>query len=159
MIQRIQTVWLLLALAFAVTCLCFPIGYYIADNGARLASVTNLWFAYSPEFVCEEMVARTARPWALFGLLIIVSLLTFVNIFLFRRRALQMRLCSFCTILLVSWYLLYAFFAVVMGRGLEAHFRPEWAGALPFAALVMEYLAFRGVARDEALVRSLDRLR
>jgi hypothetical protein len=54
---------------------------------------------------------------------------------------------------------LYAYFIYILGHGLEAHFRPDWEGALPFAALVLLYLAFRGVMRDEMLVRSLDRLR
>ena len=159
MIQRIQTIYLLLAFALCVCCLCLPIGYYLSEAGARVAHVTNLWMAYEPEFIVEGMVGKSMRPWALFALLVIVSTLTLLNIFLFRRRALQMRICTFCMILLVGWYALYAFFIYVLGNGLEAHFRPEWTGALPFAALVMEYLAFRGILRDEQLVRSLDRLR
>ena len=159
MIQRVQTIYLLLAFAACVACLCLPVGYYVSDQGLRMARLTNLWFAYQPEWIVEGMVGRSLRPWALFALLVIVSSLTWINIFLFKRRALQMRICSFCIILLVAWYALYGFFAYAMGHGLEAHFRPEWTGALPFAALVMQYLAFRGISRDEALVRSLDRLR
>ena len=159
MIQRIQTLYMLLAVVLCVTCLCLPLGYYVTDTGVRVATLNNLWFAYSPGLIVEGMTGRTLRPWALFALLVIVSTLTVMNIFMFKRRALQMRLCSFCMILLGGWYVLYAYFIYILGHGLEAHFRPDWEGALPFAALVLLYLAFRGVMRDEMLVRSLDRLR
>ena len=159
MIQRVQTLYLLLALAAVLLCLTQPVGFYVTVHGVRTAFLTNLWFAYPPELIVEGMVGRSARPWSLFALLVIVGVLTLLNIFLFRRRALQMRICTFCMILLVAWYVLYAFFAYVLGHGLEARFRPDWAAALPFAALVFHYLAFRGIERDEALVRSLDRLR
>jgi hypothetical protein len=33
------------------------------------------------------------------------------------------------------------------------------SAALPFTALLLQYLALRGIAADEALVRSVDRLR
>jgi hypothetical protein len=33
------------------------------------------------------------------------------------------------------------------------------SAVLPFAALLVQYLALRGIAADEALVRSMDRLR
>ena len=159
MIQRPQTLWLLLAFALCVACLSLPLGFYVTDEGVRLAALNNLWFAYRPEFVVDGMVGRTFRPWALFALLLLVSSLVIVNIFLFRRRALQMRICSFCMVLLAGWHLLLGFFAYVLGHGLEASFRPHWSAALPLCALVLLYLAFRGIAKDEALVRSLDRLR
>ena len=95
----------------------------------------------------------------MFVVLLIVSSLSFFNIFLFRRRALQMRVCSFCIILLVAWFALYAFYIYKQGNGLEASFRPGWAAALPFCAIVLLYLAFRGILKDEMLVKSLDRLR
>ena len=159
MIQRIQTLYMLLAVAACVACLSLPLGYYVTDMGVRAATLNNLWFAFSPDLIVEGMVGRSLRPWALFALLVIVASLTCINIFMFKRRALQMRICSFCMILLVGWYVLFAYFIYVMGDGLEAHFRPDWEGALPFVALVLLYLAFRGVMHDENLVRSLERLR
>jgi hypothetical protein len=95
----------------------------------------------------------------MFVVLLIVGSLSFFNIFLFRRRALQMRICSFSIILLVAWYALYAFYIYRQGNGLEASFRPGWAAALPFCAIVFLYFAFRGILKDEMLVKSLDRLR
>ncbi len=159
MIQRIQTLYLLVAFVLCVVCLSLPVGYYITDEGERVANLYNLCLRYSPSFVVEGMSGISMKPWALFGLLLATSVLCFVDIFLFRRRALQMRLCSFSIIFLIGWYAIYGAFIYFVGSGLEAHFRPGWVAALPFCCIVLLYLAFRGIMKDEMLVRSLDRLR
>lgn len=159
MIQRVQSLYLLAAFVLCVACMSLPLGFYVTTEGVRVASLTNLWFAWRPEFVVDGMVARSMRPWALFVLLLLVSSITLVNIFLYRRRALQMRVSSFCMVVIAGWYAAYAFFAYVLGHGLEASFRPNWSAAFPLCALIFLYLAFRAIHKDEALVRSLDRLR
>lgn len=96
----------------------------------------------------------------LFVLGALTAVLTFMDIFLFSKRALQMRIMSFTLILILGWYILYGFqiYSILSGtEGMSYH--PEIGAALPFAALVFNYLAFRGILKDEMLVRSLDRLR
>lgn len=159
MIQRIQTVYLLFACLLLVACMCFPIGFFLTEEGERVASLYNLWLRYSPQFVVEGMKGISFKPWALFAVLLIASFLSFADIFLFRRRALQMRVCTFVIILLIGWYMVYGAFLYLVGSGLEATFRPGWVAALPFCSGVFLYLAFRGIMKDEMLVRSLDRLR
>lgn len=159
MIQRIQTVYLLLAFVAGVLCLSLPTGYFMAEEIGRVGVMYNLLFRFDPQFVVEGMEGSSMAPVSLFVILVIASTLTFLNIFLFRKRALQMRVCTFAIILNVAWYVLYAFFAHYLGDGLEATFRPSWSAALPFACIVLLYLAFRGTMKDEMLVRSLDRLR
>lgn len=159
MIQRIQTLYLLLACILLVVCMCLPIGFFLTDEGERIANLYNLWLRYNPQFIVEGMKGISFRPWALFAILLIASTLGLTNIFLYRRRALQMRICTFLIILLVGWYVVYGAFLYLVGSGLEAHFRPGWTAALPFCGGVLLYLAFRGIMKDEMLVRSLDRLR
>ena len=81
------------------------------------------------------------------------------TIFLFRRRALQMRMCTFCIILLVGWYAAMVAFAYILGEGLVGEFRPQLWASIPAINAILLYLAFRGILRDELLVKSLDRLR
>ncbi|MBO5676068.1 MAG: DUF4293 domain-containing protein [Bacteroidaceae bacterium] len=128
MIQRIQTLYLLICLVLTVVCMYFEVG---ADN----------------------------HPWALTALMAVTGILEFMGIFLFRRRALQMRLCTFCIILLVGWYAALVAFAYILGDGLVGEFRPQLWAAIPAINAILLYLAFRGILRDEMLVRSLDRLR
>lgn len=159
MIQRLQTLYLLASFALGILCLSMPIGYYIAEDAGRVGVMYNLLFRYEPQFVVEGMQGSTLAPISLFVILALSTTLIFLDIFLYRKRALQMRVCTFSIILCVAWYVLYAFFAHYLGDGLEASFRPSWSAALPFCNIVLQYLAFRGIMKDEMLVRSLDRLR
>ncbi|MBQ7181218.1 MAG: DUF4293 domain-containing protein [Bacteroidaceae bacterium] len=159
MIQRIQTLYLFLACVLCVFCMTQPVGYYFSEQGCQMAVMNNLLLRYTPQLVDTGVQAEHFITVPMFVVLLIVSSLSFFNIFLFRRRALQMRVCSFSIILLVAWYALYAFYIYRQCNGLEASFRPGWAAALPFCAIVLLYLAFRGILKDEMLVKSLDRLR
>ncbi len=159
MIQRIQTIYLFLSMVLCILCMTQPVGFYISEQGSQMAVMYNLLLRYTPQMGVTGLQAEHFVTVPLFVVLLIVSSLAFLGIFLFRRRALQMRLCSFCIILLVAWYALYAFYIYRQGHGLEASFRPGWAAALPFCSVVLLYLAFRGILKDEMLVKSLDRLR
>jgi hypothetical protein len=159
MIQRIQTVYLFLACVLCILCMTKPVGFYISEQGGQMAVMYNLLLRYTPQLGVSGLQAEHYVTVPMFVVLLIVSSLAFLGIFLFRRRALQMRLCSFCIILLVCWYALYAFYIYKQGNGLEASFRPGWAAALPFCSIVLLYLAFRGVLKDEMLVNSPYRLR
>ena len=123
MIQRIQTLYLLICLVLTVVCVVFEVK---AEN----------------------------HPWALTAIMAVTGVLEFMCIFLFRRRALQMRVCTFCIILLLGWYATYVAFAYMVGE-----FRPQLWASIPAINAILLYLAFRGILRDEMLVRSLDRLR
>lgn len=128
MLQRIQTVYLLLCVALTAVC---------------------IYFECSAEH----------HPWALTVIMGVTGVLEFLAIFLFRQRALQMRVCSFCIILLVGWYAVLVAFAYLLGEGLVGEFRPRPWAAIPAINAILLYLAYRGILHDEMLVRSLDRLR
>lgn len=157
MIQRIQSLYLMLATILVVVCMASCIGYYISDEEGRVGKLFNL-FCESYE---EGYPARLGTVFSLFIILLIESTLSFLNIFLFKYRALQMRVCTFCMILLVGWYAAYAFFAWYFLDAFQANvsFKVSVWASLPFVSLILLYLAFRGIFKDEKLVRSLDRLR
>lgn len=152
MIQRIQTVYLLLAFALCIICMWVSIGHFYTADGEHVGDLYNLWVHLADGH-------RSLKPWALFVLLLIPSTLIFLSIFMFRHRAIQMRMCVFNIILLVGWYICYGVFAYILGGVFESDFRPSVMAAIPFASIVFLYLAFRGILKDEMLVRSLDRLR
>ena len=95
----------------------------------------------------------------LMGLLVITTGLIFIDILLFKRRSLQMRVASFCMILLVFWYIAYGIICFYLLQPTVNLYSSHWSAGLPAAALILLYLAFRGILKDEMLVRSLDRLR
>lgn len=95
----------------------------------------------------------------LMALLLITATALFLDVWLFTRRALQMRLATFCMLLLIAWNIVYGILTFLLSTEMQATWRPHWTAALPAASLILTYLAFRGILKDDMLVRSLDRLR
>lgn len=86
----------------------------------------------------------------------IVSLAT---IFLYKKRILQMRLCSFDIILNVLTLLLTALDIYLAHNKGDADIKLYWPVVIMPINVIFLYLAIRAIGKDEALVRSLDRLR
>lgn len=151
MLQRIQTVYLLLITVCAVFCMCMPVGHFYQE-GICVADFYNLWL---------EPVGgvRDFTPWAMFVLLLLTAVSSFAAVFLYKHRMLQARLAVFGGLLLVGYYIVLGAFVYFFKSGLEAEFTINWTVAFPAIALILEYLAFRGIMKDELIVRSLDRLR
>lgn len=170
MIQRIQTVYLLLAAACTVACLCLPIGSFVNGDGETAATLFNLWAYQPPQIAVGQIGAAPVlaaqaqgthlfTPWALFAILVLTSVIVLMDIFIYRARLVQSRVAILACILLLAWYGVYAFFAFMLKERFDASFMPTTWAALPAVAAIFCYLAFRGILKDEMLVRSLDRLR
>ena len=105
----------------------------------------------------KELVYPT---WGLLVLVVVVLITALVTIFLFKKRMLQIRLTIFNTILLVGFYGLFAYLIYVFKGELSGlTYSLKFATAFPAVAIVLNYLAIRNIGADEALVRSLDRVR
>lgn len=149
MIQRKQTVFLLLALIATVVSLCLPLGRWELPGMGVEPTLYNL----------ASVDANGAYDFSycyLFLLLALSSVLSLVTIFLFRNRKLQMTLCKVNLASIVLWYAAFVFFVVF---GSEMPFHQQFAAYLPFVAAVFVWLAHRGVVADEKLVRAADRIR
>ncbi len=151
MIQRIQTVYLLFISILSVVALSTSVGRFVSE-GVQVAELYNLWLTTADG-------SRDFTAWALFGLLLLVAVLSFLTIFLFRRRMLQIRIIVFCGLLLVGYYIALGAFVWMLQQRLGGSFAVSWTTALPAVALILDYLAFRAVMSDEMMIRSLDRLR
>lgn len=151
MIQRIQSLYLLLSVVASVVCLANPVGRFVVDMGES-STLYNLWLTNA----VGGDVAHMLTPWvALFVLLAVVSACTLFNIFLYKTRGVQMRLLSYCMIVLVGYYIVGGIFVWQHGGS----FHPTVYAGMPLVSLILDYLAFRGINQDDMLVKSLDRLR
>lgn len=139
MIQRIQTVWLLLAVLVMAGIFYFPI--YKFPEGTDL-TIGNNYLAI-----------------ALTGLSIILSL---VAIFSFKNRKSQVSLC-WVNILVCLALLAWLFYSVSAGQSLPAGTNTGgyyWVGAfLPLIAVILLFMARGAIRKDEKLIKSMDRLR
>lgn len=138
MIQRIQTVYLLLAASAMLLTLMMPLGQM--ESGGLMVEMP----------VSKNLMALIAGA--------ISGLVSLANIFLFRNRPLQMRLSMLAGALsvLTLGVLIYAVLVTYGGQP----FMPSYqALMMPFFAGAFNLLAYRGIKADEQLVRSMDRLR
>ena len=149
MIQRIQSVYLLVVTILMIVCMCSPVGSIIANTN-EISEFGNL---------CITMPDGTKdyAPWALFAILLVVAILSFVTIFLFKKRMLQIRLTIFSSVVLIGYYL--ALVAYILMLAEDTTFSASWTICLPFVSIILNWLAIRGIGADEALVKAYDRLR
>ena len=149
MIQRIQSVYLLAVTILMVVCMCTPVGSIIAGTNG-ISEFGNLAITLSDG-------TKDYAPWALFTILLVVAILSFVTIFLFKKRMLQIRLTIFSSVMLIGYYM--ALVAMIFMLAEDTSFTPSWTVCLPLVAIILNWLAIRGIGADEALVKAYDRLR
>ena len=147
MIQRIQTLHLLIVTALMAVTLFAPLAWFAGDAGEfRL-------YAFSLQTSAGEAVQSTVYMGVVLAL---ACVLPFITIFLFKRRLLQIVLLIGSAVMEAAYY----FLSWRVFSELSFHtqgFRP--AIALPLVCLLFAYLAARAVFRDELMVRAADRIR
>ena len=156
MIQRIQSVYLLAVTILMIICMCTPVGSIIAGT-QEISEFGNL-------FITLPNGTKDFAPWALFVILLVVAILSFGTIFLFKKRLVQIRLCVSELVLLVGAIAFIALYCYRLCSLLSevttnSIFTISFAAVMPIIAIILVILAMRAIAKDEALVRSLDRIR
>lgn len=147
MIQRIQTVYLLLAAVLGGL-----ISFYNPDLWrARLVNNTYQYFTGQSSYLY-------------FILLMLIIVLAAAAIFLFKKRKLQFRLTVINLLISVAVIALQYVKIKSMATQLDesrmlasTSYLP--AAFLPVVIVILLFLAARGIYKDERLIKSLDRLR
>ncbi|MCR5129968.1 MAG: DUF4293 domain-containing protein [Prevotella sp.] len=154
MIQRKQTIYLLLAAIVSIVCLCLPLGSITLEAMGIEPVLYNLALAQP----LNNGVQYDYSYAPLFGVLVLTIILEVVAIFMYKNRPRQSRICTLNIALLLVWmgiFLYYKYISLVPIGVLE-----QTVGSyLPFVAAVLNYLAFKGIRADERLVRAADRIR
>ena len=150
MVQRKQTVFMLVAVVLSVLCLCLPVGTFYAE-GMRVGTEYNLWI-----YTIQGTKDFSVCP--LFIILLLSSVLGIYSIFTFHNRIFQARLCVFNMLLLIGWYIVFGVFSQVFG-GSTVSFELEFASVAPMFAIVMYFMSYKAIWSDEKLVRAADRIR
>jgi hypothetical protein len=151
MIQRKQSIFLLLAALMSIVCLCMPLATIEFERMGADGTVFNLMTRY----VSGEVSYNTAP---LFLFLVVSVPVALFTIFKYNNRRLQMRLCNVCTLFCVLWYCYFiGFFAMTMVKSAAVHFNV--ASVLPLLSLILYVMARKAIKADDELVRSADRIR
>lgn len=158
MIQRIQSVYLLLAAAGLVLMFFFPLSVH---NFRGLEVDFMLLDKSAPDEVSAGMMLNL---WPLVSGVVLLIILALVIIFLYKNRPLQMRLAMISVLLNIL--LVIAVFW--MANHLAGKLDPEsvdqtveyqFGAYLPVLSLLFFILAHRGIKKDERMVRAADRIR
>ncbi|MBQ5635735.1 MAG: DUF4293 domain-containing protein [Alistipes sp.] len=155
MIQRIQTLYLLIAVGLMVVTLVCPVALLNVDGEQVTLSA----------FGISDSVGKLSNMSIFMGVQLALStLLPLVTIFLFKNRVLQIRLCGAELVMLLGCLAIIGVSIGRMCRTLVDNF--EWSMlalrlpvVMPIVAFILVLLAMRATLRDELLVRSLDRIR
>lgn len=155
MIQRIQSVYLLLAIIAASIMFLFPLAEFYGNSNF-------VFYIYELQFSDPDpsLVLSPYFLLPLMGAVVLIILLSFISLFSFKNRKRQMVLTKVAmgiTLVLLAGY----FFGYIgllennVGNPPEYHF----ASFMPAIVFLFLLLANRGILKDEKLIKSMDRLR
>lgn len=148
MLQRLQSIWLLLAAAFAAITFRFPFYSGERNPGEPVSGLASA----APASVYTDLNATTTIWLSI--ITVLVGAIAFVTIFLFDNRKLQLKLSYLGIFLTVIMLIIYF---LEIGNYLKGNVT-LWA-VFYFAILASYIMAARGIYKDETLIKSMDRLR
>ena len=151
MIQRIQTLYLFLAAAALSTNIFLPFAKAKGD-AASLQAMSGNFFADGVYWAKEHP--------AFYGVnLLFLGVL--VAIFMFKNRPAQMKIAGSAALGILMMCVLYGVLGYRNAEQLPADSSAKLAlgSAFPPVAMLLLMMAYRSIKKDEALVRSSDRLR
>jgi len=147
MIQRIQTAYLLVAGLLVASLYKLNFAELVVNGEFHVFNAQGI-------FKGETLVFNGLPVMIFIGLIVLLHL---VAIFMYKKRIRQIRLVVFTIILLLGLFGLFFYFAYAGFNDAKVAYKIPMA--FPLIAVILDYLAIGAIGSDEALVRSLDRIR
>ena len=171
MIQRIQTLWLLLAVLLSVAAFFFPLANFGFEfKGEQLSAIYKILPVKTAPY-------QYNAAWTVLIANCITGITAFITVFLYKNRRLQMRVLAFAFLFSLAEMALIFFYQADAGlteavtnicKGTpqiidsvlqNAKITYNIASYFPLIQLVFFVFAMNGIKKDEALVKSSERLR
>ena len=158
MIQRIQTLYLLLASIFYFFYWLFGLNWYHSGFKILQDNFSNDFIINSP--ILESILNITSY------IPLVIFIICLISIFSYKSRSKQILICkiSLYLSLFMSFYTLFYFYFTL--EGLAAMMPSKILEILMYAAILnpfmcsyLIYLAIKSIKNDNELVKSLDRIR
>jgi len=153
MIQRIQSIFLMLAAGLGIAALFLPVSHFYGG------------FSFPVDI---QKIGENYPYWLTGGLIKVAALISLVSIFLYKNRKRQINIIRLAQVLLIvlfgfAIYMFYPFEGLkdssTITNKAQQYVSKYWAFWMPLAALLFNALAIRFIKKDDALVRSSERLR
>ena len=154
MIQRIQTIWFFLATITFFSLFLFAFIHFSENGVAKALKVTGVYENRDGQVVStQDFLGLTIAT-------VLIGILPFIAIFLFKNRRRQIALAYIAIIsLLGHFFWLYKTTKEVIG---DFQLQPENYGIgifLPSITILFLIFAIKGIRKDEKLIKSTERLR
>lgn len=147
MIQRIQSIYILISAMLIGFLFGLPFAEILADDKLYLFDIRGI--------VREGTIEHSGLAITIFvGIILTLHVVAF---FLYKKRILQIRILTFSIIIMLGLFGMFYFFTYYTFSGANVSFKI--AVSFPLVAMVLDYLAIRNIGKDEALIRSIDRIR
>ncbi len=152
MIQRIQSVYLVMAIVALCFFLTMPIAYFQkANESFALFHYGLIKIQSSGNIIVYYNLATTI-------LTFLIELLLLYTLLIFKNRLKQIKLCNIINFLILVVIASNIWQFIRTKSGFD-DYSIKWVFFIPVIALVLVWLAQRNIKKDEELVRSADRLR
>jgi hypothetical protein len=154
MIQRIQTLYLLIAAVLVAMLFFFPF--------AEIAGSDGTIYAFDAKGIYNQGVPNAEKIYGSLPINLLSGFtlgLLLIIIFQFKNRVRQMRLSTLSIFILVGLSGIIFYYTWKSASIIGGTYSLSLVTAFPLISAILVYLAIRSIARDELLVRSIDRIR
>ncbi len=158
MIQRVQSIYLVLAVIAGLLTFFLPFTHFYAGD-LKIAE-----YAMFGVFNVQSDTLELTNPFPLpmWSMSVLAILMPLIALFQFKKRLVQIKIVRLGFLIEMA-FLVYLFFAIdkINAELYEGQIRLLYHTGfyMPLIAIVLLFLAQRGIKKDEDLVKSLDRLR
>ena len=154
MIQRIQSIYLLIAVILIAVADFFPIAHCHMGTGFYTISALGVESSGLADYGGTSLWCWLAAAMSVVSVIFIM-----MAIFGYKDRIGQMRNCVFAMIAIIIYYVFFGIEVYEMYTATNVFPDLGLIAELPLIAIIFIFLAGRAIKRDEDLVRSMDRIR
>jgi hypothetical protein len=152
MLQRPQTIYLLLVTIFSILLMTGGLASFSLDGAEYVLKHTGL--------TDPEGTRTGLNTWPMTTLFIGAAVLAFLDIFSYRNRTRQMRIAIFLIFIFAGMIAMILYYVTVAKGQLEgASVLYRWRVVIPPISAILTYFAFRRIRRDELVVKAYERIR
>ncbi|MBI1766936.1 MAG: DUF4293 domain-containing protein [Bacteroidetes bacterium] len=152
--QRVQTIFLAVAIACLVAMIFFPV-WEVKTETTRLTLYPLYYRAQLGESTSEIYF-----PYSAIAILALAAAtLAFIEIQRFENRLAQMKMGALNSLLMAGCGFAAVYFSLTLQKTVQAPGNFGFALYLPFAAMLLNAIANRFIRKDEKLVKDSERLR
>jgi len=155
MLQRIQTVYLLLIVI--LSCITF---YLPTVDLINIKSALHYIIDFKGVYLVQEKGnVWDSTAWGLTSVSAVIPFIALYTIFQYKNRVKQIRLSVINMIFMLGYYAVLFVNIWLISNRLNTEWHLRFVTVLPLVCMVLNYLAIGSIGKDEALVKSTDRIR